>query len=418
MSMSRSGATLQDIEQLYEDTFYSYNKISRPNRNASDMIVIRFSAFLLRIVDVDERNQILTVSLWIEMMDISYFPYDQQTCKLKFGGWSHDGYVLDLRQVPGSQKLMNITEPDDGKPGLFMMRGMDLSYYDKGAEWDLLNLTSTRHERIYPGCCGQAYYIDITYKITIRRQALFFTINLVIPCMLIAFLTTFVFYVTDHKVTFAISILVALSVFFLVLIGRLQTGLIKWSDCLKSIYRKTARVNGTECRMSQKSCLKWYWFIERKELIPPNSVHVALFGQYLLFTMFLVSTSIVSTIVILNIYHRDSSTHRMPKWVRILFLNYLPRMLRMKVPDWHKVDPKLEEIKKLIRKNLSYNERFRGSFNRRPSPYFMSVDELDQEKRLTRLALANGMHPVIIQEMINNVNAIANHFATLEENSK
>lgn len=192
--------------------------------------------------------------------------------------------------------------------------------------------------------------------------------------MLIAFLTTFVFYLTDHKITFVMSVLVALSVFFLVLI----------------------------------------------DLIPANSEVIPLFGEYLLFTMFLVSVSIFVTVIVLNIHYRDNSSHDMPKWVRVVFLNYLPWMLRMKVPDWQKVDPKMEEIKKLIRKNLSYNQRFRGSFNRRPSPYFMTVNEAeeDKEKRLKDLALMKGMHPLVIREMISNLSSIADHFATLEEEAK
>jgi len=91
----------------------------------------------------------------------------------------------------------------------------------------------------------------------------------------------------------------------------------------------------------------------------------------------------------------------------------------MKVPDWHQVDPKLQEIKKLIRHSqASYNRRFRGSFNRRPSPYFLSVSELEREQSLHDLALSRGMHPLVVREMISNVNLIAEHFSALEDASK
>uniref|UniRef100_A0A914RNW9 Transmembrane protein n=1 Tax=Parascaris equorum TaxID=6256 RepID=A0A914RNW9_PAREQ len=42
-----------------------------------------------------------------------------------------------------------------------------------------------RHEQLYPGCCGQEFYIDISFDILLRRKTLFYTVNLVIPCMLI-----------------------------------------------------------------------------------------------------------------------------------------------------------------------------------------------------------------------------------------
>ena len=48
-----------------------------------------------------------------------------------------------------------------------------------------------RHEQLYPGCCGQDFYIDITFKMVIRRKTLFYNVNLVIPCMLIGYLIPF-----------------------------------------------------------------------------------------------------------------------------------------------------------------------------------------------------------------------------------
>jgi nicotinic acetylcholine receptor len=168
----------------------------------------------------------------------------------------------------------------------YMEMGMDLSFFYKlahklgggtdssgmfrSAEWDLMNLTSARHAVLYTSCCGpETYtlallflpnqfassYVDITYYLELRRKTLFFTCNLIIPCFLISFLTTvlskpskpsnlfpspqFVFYLSDHKITFSISILVTLTVFFLVLI----------------------------------------------DLMPPTSLEVPMFGQYLVTTM-------------------------------------------------------------------------------------------------------------------------------------
>lgn len=35
-------------------------------------------------------------------IDIEYFPYDKQNCTMKFGGWSYNGFLLDVRQLPAS----------------------------------------------------------------------------------------------------------------------------------------------------------------------------------------------------------------------------------------------------------------------------------------------------------------------------
>lgn len=114
-----------------------------------------------------------------------------------------------------------------------------------------------------------------------RRKTLFYTVNLIIPCVGITFLTVLVFYLpsdsgekvnvstcfkyccklyTDYffKVTLCISILVSLTVFFLLL----------------------------------------------AEIIPPTSLAVPLLGKYLLFTMILVSLSVWTTVCVLNVWYR------------------------------------------------------------------------------------------------------------------
>ena len=94
-----------------------------------------------------------------------------------------------------------------------------------------------------------------------RRKTLFYTVNLIIPCVGITFLTILVFYLpsdSGEKVTLCISILVSLTVFFLLL----------------------------------------------AEIIPPTSLAVPLLGKYLLFTMILVTLSIIVTVCVLNVHFR------------------------------------------------------------------------------------------------------------------
>lgn len=55
-------------------------------------------------------------------------------------------------------------------------------------------------------------------------------------------------------------------------------------------------------------------------------------GKYLMFTMVLVTFSIVSTVCVLNVHHRSPSTHHMPNWVNRLFLVHLPTFLLMRRP--------------------------------------------------------------------------------------
>ena len=53
-------------------------------------------------------------------------------------------------------------------------------------------------------------FSDITFIMTLRRKTLFYTVNLIIPCVGISFLTVLVFYLpsdSGEKVTSALALL-------------------------------------------------------------------------------------------------------------------------------------------------------------------------------------------------------------------
>lgn len=60
-----------------------------------------------------------------------------------------------------------------------------------------------------------------------------------------------------------------------------------------------------------------------------------------MFTMVLVTFSIVSTVCVLNVHHRSPSTHYMPDWVKRLFLVRLPTFLLMRRPGSSNVRDKI-----------------------------------------------------------------------------
>ncbi|CAI5454674.1 unnamed protein product [Caenorhabditis angaria] len=350
--------TAKDLEsQLYEDLLFDYNKVPRPVKNSSDILTVDVGASLIRIIDVDEKNQVFTTNLWLEMkwndakltwspqkyggiktlhipsdfiwtpdlvlynnaagdpditiltdalvtyegvvywqppaiyksfcpIDVTWFPYDEQNCVMKFGTWTYTGQYVDLKQLPKEQVVIEKSSTaDEQVEGI--EQGMDLSFFYLSAEWDLLQLQSKRHSVLYASCCGPEKYVDITYYFRLRRKTLFFTCNLIVPCFLISILTTFVFYLSDHKITFSISILVTLTVFFLVLI----------------------------------------------DLMPPTSLVIPMFGRYLITTMILVALSTVVSVITVNFRFRSGSAHKMSPWIRVVFLQFLPKILMMKRPE-------------------------------------------------------------------------------------
>ena len=75
--------------------------------------------------------------------------------------------------------------------------GIDLSEFYMSVEWDILQVPAVRNVKFYT-CCEEPY-LDITFNITMRRKTLFYTVNLIIPCMGISFLTVLVFYLPSDS---------------------------------------------------------------------------------------------------------------------------------------------------------------------------------------------------------------------------
>lgn len=226
-------------------------------------------------------------------INIEYYPFDIQDCYLKFGSWTFDGSMIDLEHINEDQSIrVKLPDPlpNDGiSYKVYTVEyGMDMSSYYPSVEWDVIAVPAQKNIKYYP-CCPEPYY-DIYFNITLRRKTLFYTVNLIIPCVNISFLSVLVFFLpsdSGEKLTLGISILVALLVFYLLLI----------------------------------------------ELIPPTSIVIPLIGKYLLFTLILVNLSILLTIFILNLHHRKPNTHKMPVWMKRLFIDILPKLLFIQRPN-------------------------------------------------------------------------------------
>ena len=139
--------------------------------------------------------EVLVVSC---QMNVHHYPWDEQTCHIKFGSWSFDHGSLDMA-----------VEADVG----------DTNNYIESGEWDLLEYTFKRHVVHYP-CC-EVRYPDVTATIKVKRKAFYIFFNLVIPAFLISMLSSLAFYLppdSGEKMALSVTVLLAL-VFFLLLIA-------------------------------------------------------------------------------------------------------------------------------------------------------------------------------------------------------
>lgn len=354
---------------MYDDLLSNYNRLIRPVENNTEKLTVHLGLKLSQLIDVDLKNQVMTTNIWLEQkwvdykmkwnpadyggvemlyvpsqhiwlpdivlfnnadgkyevtlmtkarlnytgeiewkppaiykssckINVEWFPFDEQSCDMKFGSWTYDGYQVDLKHV------------DQVKGSNVVDVGIDLKEFYLSVEWDILAVPAFRNEEYYtsqaeqqegledhePNDDGSEYkgklLTDITFFMTLRRKTLFYTVNLIIPCVGISFLTVLVFYLpsdSGEKVTLCISILLSLTVFFLLL----------------------------------------------AEIIPPTSLAVPLLGKYLLFTMILVSLSIMVTVGILNVHFRSPATHNMSPWVQKVFIHIMPKLLMIERPNYH-----------------------------------------------------------------------------------
>ncbi|CAF0965198.1 unnamed protein product [Rotaria sordida] len=128
-------------------------------------------------------------------IDVTYFPYDEQECKLKFGSWTYNGYQVSIEQ---------------------RFHAIELSNYVPNGEWDLVD-TSYQVNIVRYACCPEPFP-DITFYVRIRRRILYYLYSVVFPCVMLSILTLLVFCLppeSGEKIALGITVLLAFSVFML-----------------------------------------------------------------------------------------------------------------------------------------------------------------------------------------------------------
>ncbi|XP_054152689.1 neuronal acetylcholine receptor subunit alpha-10-like [Oppia nitens] len=312
-----------DERRLLDYLMTNYDNTIRPVLNASDPVIIRLGITLTQIFDLDEKNQVLTTNVWLDQewideflawnsssfggltkiripcekiwrpdivlynsaddytqgymnsraiiepsgnvfwppptkfrstcqVDVTYFPFDDQTCKLKLGSWIYDGLQVDVLNRTGE---------------------IDMSNYVPNGEWDLLEATIQRNVVRYP-CCPEPFP-DVTITLTIRRKILYYTYNVILPCMMLSVLTLLVFCIppdSGEKIALGVTVLLAFSVFMLAI----------------------------------------------SEKLPETSESIPLLGIYLTVVMAITSVSVIMTVIVLNFHYRGPVKRKIPDWIKYI----------------------------------------------------------------------------------------------------
>ncbi|KAF6083814.1 cholinergic receptor nicotinic beta 3 subunit [Phyllostomus discolor] len=331
---AESSSIAENEDALLRHLFHGYQKWVRPVLNSNDTIKVYFGLKISQLVDVDEKNQLMTTNVWLKQ---EWTDHKLRWNPDEYGGihsikvpseslWLPDIVLFEnadgrfegslMTKVivksngtvvwtpPASYKsscTMDVTFFPFDRQNCSMKFGswtydgtmVDLvlidenvdrkDFFDNG-EWEILNAKGTKGNRRE----GLYTYPFVTYSFVLRRLPLFYTLFLIIPCLGLSFLTVLVFYLPSdegEKLSLSTSVLVSLTVFLLVI----------------------------------------------EEIIPSSSKVIPLIGEYLLFIMIFVTLSIIVTVFVINVHHRSSSTyHPMAPWVKRLFLQKLPKLLCMR----------------------------------------------------------------------------------------
>ncbi|CAF1234600.1 unnamed protein product [Adineta ricciae] len=358
---------MPDEQRLFYTLMNGYERAVRPTKKASDAIVVKLGITLTQIMDIDERNQIMTTNIWLDQewrdelltwnpsdfggmkkiripcryiwlpdivlynsaddytqgymqslamisydgtvfwppivkfrstckIGITWFPFDDQLCFLKFGSWTYDSTQVILTNRSENVDMLN--------------------YVDNG-EWKLLSSWTILSRLTYP-CCDESYF-DLKFYFHIRRRTLYYTYNVIIPCIMLSILTCLTFYLpteSGEKVSLGLTVLLAFSVFMLLI----------------------------------------------AESMPATSEYIPLISIYFTLVMSLTSLSVLLAVIILNVHLYGSSLKPVPTRLRrILFSRFAP-FLRVKLHRGSKLDnqkdPQQSTVKIPRRATTIYNAIF------------------------------------------------------------
>ena len=195
-------------------------------------------------------------------MNVENFPFDTQECDVTFGSWTYALHEIDIRARD---------------------KHADLKSFIPNGEWEVLDAPLVREEFPYD---GNISYPDVKLKLHIKRQPMYYTLNLILPCTVISMLAFLSFLLpTNHgeRVSLVITVLLAMSVYMLI-------------------------VSST---------------------LPQTSDAIPVIGTYFLCIIVLIALCLFATCFIAGLRGNE---HEMPKWMDVVVNKWARRVFLMRSP--------------------------------------------------------------------------------------
>ena len=129
-------------------------------------------------------------------INVSRFPFDEQKCDVSIGSWTYSGYKINMT---------------------YSEHHADLSNFIENGEWEVQSALLYNRFRLYGP--EKIPYPDVTFTLAIKRRSLYYGLNIVIPCALIALLALLSFMLPSdngERMSLVMTVLLALSVYMLI----------------------------------------------------------------------------------------------------------------------------------------------------------------------------------------------------------
>ncbi|XP_041659724.1 acetylcholine receptor subunit gamma isoform X2 [Cheilinus undulatus] len=352
--ISATASALNLEGELFKDLMKGYNKNVRPMENSGDITKVDIKMTLTNLISLNEKEEALTTSVWIELQWCDYrLRWDQPPRSALYGNitsqlrvpsksiWLPD--IILENNVDGQFEVAlfcNALVSPDGcvywlPPAIYRSAcTITVNYFPfdwqnctmifrsrtySANEIELVLKEEDNHTLEWVDIDPEAFtengewvikhrpakkvinsqftkdeleHQEVIFFLIIQRKPLFYIINIIAPCVLFSSLCLLVFYLP-------------------------------------------AKAGGQKCTMSIATLLGQtvFLFLIAKK-VPETSKAVPLIGKYLMFVMSVTTMVVMNCVIVLNVSLRTPNTHILTDKVRKILLNILPRMLRMQMKPW------------------------------------------------------------------------------------
>ncbi|XP_033644379.1 neuronal acetylcholine receptor subunit alpha-2-like [Asterias rubens] len=237
----------------------------------------------------------------------------------------------------------------------------ELDKYQPNGEWDLLDMFVTNHKIKY-SCCPHKFP-DVEYTLVIERKPEFYVANIILPYVLISILSIFVFYLppeSGEKMNLSITTMLSLIVFNELVITT----------------------------------------------IPPASDGTfPIMGKYFVVMIAVVAMSVLMSVWVLHLYHKEHNSVPMPPFLRQLIFGWLARAVGKCKYRSHLNKNKVKD--KYHGRN-GMKRKYRGQDNGlltkvRCFPHFMTNDSTTSVKESLSEDFTNGSDELILEGTVEMI---------------